>query len=121
MFAKIKLLQIQAIGLLAGILLLTGCTTIQIQMGRNVDPTALEHKLTIGESTQEDVRSVMGEPDGMGRYTSPVTYENGTLWTYYYEEATMQEAKRIFVYVYFKEDKYTGYMWFSSLNDDEEK
>ena len=115
-----KFVQTKNIGILIGLLLLSGCASIQVQMGRYVDPAALENKLSIEKSTQEDVRAVMGEPDGVGRYTSPVTFEVGTMWTYYYEEATMQEAQRIFIFVYFKDEKYAGYMWFSSLDHDEE-
>jgi hypothetical protein len=120
MFTIRKLLQIKTTGLLVALLLLSGCAPTQFQMGRHVDPTALEETLVIGTSTMADVLSVMDEPDGVGRYMSPVTFENGPLWTYCYEEATMQEARRIFVFVYFKDEKYAGYMWFSSLNDDKE-
>jgi len=116
MFTIRKLLQIKTTGLLVALLLLSGCAPTQFQMGRHVDPTALEETLVIGTSTMADVLSAMDEPDGVGRYTSPVTFENGPLWTYCYEEATMQEARRIFVFVYFKDEKYAGYMWFSSLN-----
>jgi hypothetical protein len=48
----------------------------------------------------------------------------GAMWSYYYEEALVRdilsqhpsiESRRIFVFVFFDEDRYEGYMWFSSL------
>jgi hypothetical protein len=37
------------------------------------------------------------------------------VWYYYYEEATTKDSQRIFLYVFFDDDRYGGYMWFSSL------
>jgi len=37
------------------------------------------------------------------------------MWSYYYEEGTLKDARRIFLFVYFDQDMYDGYMWFSSL------
>jgi hypothetical protein len=38
-----------------------------------------------------------------------------TVLTYYYEQATMQDARRLFLFVFLDGDRYDGYLWFSSL------
>ena len=38
-----------------------------------------------------------------------------TLWTYYYEESSLEDTRRIFLWVFFDEELYSGHMWFSSL------
>ena len=37
------------------------------------------------------------------------------LWVYYYEEGSLSDARRTFLFVFFLGDQYDGYMWFSSL------
>jgi hypothetical protein len=37
------------------------------------------------------------------------------LWVYYYEEGSLTDDRRIFLFVFFKQDRYDGYLWFSSL------
>ncbi len=65
----------------------------------------------------------------MGNTMLPIDAEPRETWTYYYEKGTVSadnsrsgelnaESNRIFLFVYFKERLYDGYMWFSSLNDE---
>lgn len=38
------------------------------------------------------------------------------MWSYYYEEGTLKDDRRMFLFVYFTPDNlYEGYLWFSSL------
>jgi len=93
---------------------LLACGTA-IRFGRPPDLTPLESRLEPGHSTREDVRNALGEPRGRGRVFFPVDPEPRDVWYYYYEEATLKEAQRTFLYVFFTDDRYGGYMWFSSL------
>jgi hypothetical protein len=38
-----------------------------------------------------------------------------SIWFYSYMEANQQEARGMWLFVYFDEDRYDGTMWFSSL------
>jgi len=96
------------------LLLLPGCA-MALRFGRMPDLVPLESQLEPGRSTREDVRAALGEPRGSGRVFFPSDREPRDVWYYYYEEATTKEAQRIFLYVFFNEDRYGGYMWFSSL------
>lgn len=96
-------------------LCVSACTNISVNAGRRIDTTPLEQALRVGESTREDVKRVMGEPFGQGQSMLPTDSKPKDLWTYYYEESTMKETHRIFLWVFFDGDHYDGYLWFSSL------
>jgi hypothetical protein len=103
-----------SLALLTGFLLaLAGC--ISVKVGRLPDKSVLEGKLRRGESTKDEVRSALGPPRGGGRMMLPIEGHARDLWYYYYEEGTLSEDQRIFLYVFFAGDAYDGYMWFSSL------
>jgi hypothetical protein len=70
------------------------------------------------ESTREEVLAVLGAPEGKGREMLPMTAAPRTTWQYYYEEGTLQDARRTFLFVYFDGDLYDGYFWVSSLPGD---
>ena len=100
-----------AAGLLAG-----GCGSIKVRAGNRADPTALEGQLVLLQSTKADVARVLGEPFGRGASQMPTQPKAHTLWSYYYEEGTIADDRRMFVFVYFNPDGlYDGYLWFSSL------
>lgn len=86
-----------------------------IRFGRLPDLTPLEAKLEQGHSTRNDVLAALGEPRGRGRVCFPVHDEPRDVWFYYYEEATLKDSQRIFLYVFFDHDSYDGYLWFSSI------
>jgi len=48
----------------------------------------------------------------------PFHDEPRNVLTYYYEEGTLEDDRRLFLFVFFNEDTYEGYMWFSSLEED---
>jgi hypothetical protein len=88
---------------------------IDARIGRRPDTNVLEQSLQIGESTPNDVLKVLGAPYGTGRAMFPTDPGPKTLWSYYYEESTTKDARRIFLFVTFDKNRYDGYMWFSSL------
>ena len=88
---------------------------INVRAGRLPDISALETKLQVGESTINEVQVAMGEPYGRGRSMFPFHDEPRDVWTYYYEEGDLKDDRRTFLYVFIYEDKYDGYIWFSSM------
>ena len=98
--------------------LLTGCMSdIKMQVGRWTNVLALEDRLCVGQSTQEDVLHVLGRPTGGGRAMLPIHTTTKTVWTYWYEEGTMDESHRIILFVFFDDNRYGGYMWTSTFPD----
>jgi hypothetical protein len=93
----------------------TGCMQTKVRMGTLPDVAALESSLRVGESTQDDVHRVLGPPFGEGRAMLPIQTNVKAIWTYWYEEGTTQDSRRILLFVFFDEDRYGGYMWASSL------
>lgn len=94
------------------------CMDIDARIGRRPDTNLLEESLQFGESTPAEVLKVLGDPYGTGRVMFPTDSRPKTLWSYYYEESTTKDARRIFLFVTFDENGYDGYMWFSSLPND---
>jgi len=96
---------------------LTGCATVMFQAGRPLQDAEWREALQVGSSTREDVLRVLGEPVGQGRALLPIDESDSprTVFTYYYEQATTQDARRLFLFVFLDGDRYDGYLWFSSL------
>jgi hypothetical protein len=99
-------------------LIISSCVSVEdltFQMGKKPNPSIMEKDLKVGESTQADVRREMGQPYSKGKAMLPVHPEPRIMWTYYFEGGKVSDFRRIFLFVYFKEDRLDGYMWFSSL------
>lgn len=100
---------------------LAGCGSMQIRAGKKPDIDVLNKTLEVGKSTQQAVQAALGAPDGRGRSMLPWQSAPRTLWSYYYEEGLVDlgggpsDDRRIFLFVFFDEDRFDGYMWFSSL------
>ncbi len=100
---------------------LTGCGAIQFRAGTKPDVSILQKSLQVGKSTQDNVRAMLGSPQGQGRSMLPWQSSPRTVWTYYYEEGVLDlsggngDDRRIYLFVYFAGDRFDGYMWFSSL------
>lgn len=94
--------------------MISGCAEIQFKMGDKIDPTNIESVLHINKSTKEDVRSVYGEPDGKGIYVSPINGESSNMWTYFYADGTLSTINDTNLLIYFDDDIYQGYLWFSN-------
>jgi outer membrane protein assembly factor BamE (lipoprotein component of BamABCDE complex) len=92
---------------------LTGCMNVAI--GRKPDVSVLEQSLQIGESTRDDVRRILGEPFGTGRSFYPRDQQVNETWIYYYTQTTSKESHRLVLFVYFSENKFSGYAWWSSF------
>jgi hypothetical protein len=98
-----------------------------MHVGTRPDVSALESVLKVGHSNQSEVRAALGAPSGKGKEMFPIGQELGTvysyhqkqrtMWSYYYEEGTLKDDRRIFLFVFFDDERYDGYMWFSSLPD----
>ena len=97
--------------LLMTILGLSGCADLRLRMGTETQPQNIESVLRFDESTQSDVRQLFGAPDGVGAYVSPITGEYSTVWSYYFAEGTMKTMDDIYLFVYFDNDIYEGYLW----------
>ncbi|OGQ78602.1 MAG: hypothetical protein A3F90_05440 [Deltaproteobacteria bacterium RIFCSPLOWO2_12_FULL_60_19] len=104
-------------GLLILLLLLTGACGIQIRAGGRPNTDILDKSLSLGKSTRADVLSVLGEPSGKGRALLPMDPKLRTMpmWSYFYMEGTLLDVRQMWLFVYFDEDRYDGYMWFSSV------
>ena len=74
-------------------------------------------QLTVGESSRADVERYLGEPFGKGASYLPFQKTPRDLWAYYYEEGTLEDDRRTFLFVYLRDQVYDGHMWFSSLPD----
>jgi hypothetical protein len=104
--------------------LLSGCTDIKIRAGTPVAPSLLESKLTIGKSTSDDIRQILGEPNGLGREFLPFHAQTRTILSYYFEESQVSlpsggmDGRRIFVWVFLNNGRYDGYLWLSSFPGD---
>ena len=94
--------------------LLTGCS-IKMRAGHDPDISALERDLVPGVSTRGEITAALGWPYGEGRALMPFHDQPRDVLTYYYEEGTLEDDRRIFLFVFIHESKYEGYMWFSSL------
>ena len=95
-----------------------GCGNVRFYVSRQIDLGAIESQLRMKESTRKDVLAVLGPPEGKGREMLPMTRVPRTMWSYYYEEGTLQDARRTFLFVYFDGDLFDGYFWVSSLPED---
>ena len=100
-------------------LMVSGCT-INYRAGNLPNIEALEHTLKLGVSTENDVSRILGEPFGQGREMLPFHQASRPMWSYYYEQGHMTlsgsgDGRRVFLFVFFKQGRYDGYMWFSSL------
>lgn len=96
------------------LVVVSGCGTV-IRFGSLPDTGKLDTDLTLGLSKQSDVLEALGEPRNRGQAMLPGQDSQRDLWCYYYEEGTLSDDRRIFLFVFFKEGVYDGYMWFSSL------
>jgi hypothetical protein len=97
-----------------------GCVSGRLHMGRTVAVEKLEGGLTIGKSTADDVRRVLGEPDGRGEALLPILAGPRTVWSYYYEFSDLSGLEvehwgRTLLWIYLDGEVYDGYLWFSSV------
>ncbi len=94
--------------------LLAGCS-ITFLVGANPDIPTLERELVPGVSTRGQITAALGRPYGEGRALMPFHDKPRDVLSYYYEEGTLEDDRRIFLFVFIHEGEYEGYMWFSNL------
>ena len=105
---------------LALAVLLSACGTIQVEAGAPFDPGRLESVLNPGVSTQLDVKKALGEPYGRGGAYLPFHDAPRSAWTYFFERGNVDLGKgdmndeRVYLFVFFANDKFDSYMWFTS-------
>ncbi len=97
------------------VLLLIGGCSATMRLGRFPDTAQLERQLRPAVSGKADVSRILGLPRGGGRVMLPRDGQPRDLWYYYYEEGAATENRRIFLFIFFKQDSYDGYFWFSNL------
>ena len=82
---------------------LPSCVSLQVRAGRRPNTDLLESQLTLGKSSEADVSRILGAPLGRGRAAIPhhSLGQADNMWTYYYEEGTLEESRRVFLFVVF--------------------
>jgi len=96
-------------------LALPGCMDFQVRAGTRPNIAALEQRLIVGQSSVDDVIAVLGKPNGKGMSSLPSEQASRPMWSYYYEEGSLKDDRRTFLFVFINRDRYDGYLWFSSL------
>lgn len=109
---RVSFVRVALVGLT--LLLIAGCGT-SMQLGRPPYSLQLEKNLIPNLSDTKDVVRVLGVPRGGGRVMLPNDKLPRDLWYYYHEESTETEDRRIFLFIFLKQGRYDGYLWFSSL------
>jgi hypothetical protein len=92
----------------------SGCISVKAKMGAQSDVEALQ-ELKIGETTASEAVQIMGYPSGAGRSLLPFQAEPVDMWQYFYAEAKMEDVRYKILFLYFHEDVYQGYLWWSSF------
>jgi len=102
------------------LILISGCGSIDFQAGRSFDPRSLESDLIPGVSKAVQIEALLGKPFGKGRALMPYHDEPRTIWTYYFEQGSINlgggesKDKRKYLFVYLVKDTFDGYIWFES-------
>jgi hypothetical protein len=102
-----------------------GCAVnMDIDVGKRPNLAAIEQRLRIGESTVDDVLAVLGPPRGKGKAMLPIDPKRRITWSYSYLQASIRSSpgsedkgdmRSLILFVFFDQDRYAGYMWFSSV------
>jgi len=90
---------------------LVGCITIE--QGDRPKFSQLE-KLILRQSGEPDVVSALGEPSGKGFSRFPDDPVHRRVWSYEYIKTAIPDVNTRILLVFFRDDRYDGYMWFSS-------
>ena len=92
--------------------LLGGCTTT---LGERPRYEALA-SLTRGESTEADVRRLLGEPFGQGQMRTGKVTEQREVWSYEHAVVHSSSTELGILLVLFDHGRYDGHLWFSSAS-----
>jgi hypothetical protein len=92
-----------------------------------VDTTVLENHLTRGVSTKSDVQIALGTPKGRGGALLPAVPGADEVWLYddiqvtgFKKEGDVYQAnlRQQVLLVFFKENRFDGFMWYSMGRED---
>lgn len=107
----------KALAMLVGAVFLPGCAvhTVKSQAFSKLDQ--LEAELKRGVSTKADVITLLGEPDGSGGAQLPSSSHENDVWYYEASRASLSNMNQKILLVYFREEVFDGFMWFSNSAD----
>jgi hypothetical protein len=99
--------------------------TVDLTTGPFRDTAALESAWRAGITTPDEVRRLVGPPNGAGSFLGVIDYRPFNIW--FYDDvavvgATAQsgtgivniQSRQQFLMVFFRDDRYQGHMWFSN-------
>lgn len=104
--------------------LLIGCAPKRVTTGAFKQLTRIEGEFKRGVSTKEDVRRVLGSPRGGGSAILPPDRRQREVW--FYEDIEVlnvtspkpgimrMDVRQQILLVFFDEEVFDGYMWFSN-------
>jgi hypothetical protein len=101
-------------------LFLGACGTVRFEAGTAFDPGKLESALRPGISTRLDVEEALGPPYGKGGALLPFHDTPRVAWTYFQERGDIDlgaggiQDQRVYLFVFFRDDTFDSYMWFTS-------
>lgn len=97
-------------------LLVAGCAVPSYEFG-TPPPTSALSTLTPTVSTDTDVLKVIGTPQGRGVIEHVPNVRPRTLWFYYYVTTIDTKVEGKYLFVFLDEDRFEGYLWFTSNLD----
>ena len=90
---------------------MAGCITIEQGVRPKFDQL---QKLTLRQSGEHDVLAALGKPSGKGFTRFPDDPVLRKVWSYEYVQTAIPAVNTRILLVFFRDDRYDGYMWFSS-------
>ena len=103
-------------------MLFAGCAKQKTTRQEAFNFGALDTELQRGISTMDDVRRLFGETDGSGAFSVLPDAEPRTAWFYDKIEVKAEgeqiDANQDVLLIFFKGDRYDGYLWFSDAAKD---
>ena len=95
------------------LVLATGCNVPPINIGYRVPVNNLENLIS-EKSSEADVRAALGEPRGYGsaRFTKEQPLRK--VWYYEFIQLKGEQVGLNLLLVFFRDDRYDGYLWFSA-------
>ena len=110
---KFQIKRLIVVGLLLAIMT-TGCTKA-VGKGPGLDQLdRLDAELSQGISKKSDVLLLLGEPDGSGSALFPTAAAPNDIWYYETAVASLSNLDQTILLIYFQDDIFAGYQWFSN-------
>jgi outer membrane protein assembly factor BamE (lipoprotein component of BamABCDE complex) len=99
---------------MAALVILSGCSTPPVSDGR-LAPTENLGKLTVGASSQGDVRAALGTPRGYGALRHGQDQPDlRKIWYYEFVQIKGDQVGLKILLVFFHQEKFDGYVWFGA-------